>query len=149
MNLDLSVDQVKTSENIKLQPDESFKKFISACQNLIYNNDNDENEDNIFTRINSKYYDLPDINNLSNESSLGILHTNLASLYKYHDLEQILSLMKIDFQIIGITEHKIKDSTPISNVKLAGYHEFIYTPTQTSHGGSGFYIRDSLAFKTK
>ena len=51
--------------------------------------------DNIFTRINSKYYDLPDINNLSNESSLGILHTNLASLYKYHDdLEQILPLMK-------------------------------------------------------
>ena len=57
--------------------------------------------------------------------------------------------MKIDFQIIGITEHKIKDLTPISNVKLAGYHEFIYTPTQTSHGGSGFYIRDSLAFKRR
>ena len=49
------------------------------------NNEDDENEDNIFTCINSKYYDLPDINNLSNESSLGILHTNLASLYKYHD----------------------------------------------------------------
>ena len=106
--MDLSIDQVKTSENIKLQPDESFKKFISACQNLIYNNDDDENEDNIFTRINSKYYDLPDINNLSNESSLGILHTNLASLYKYHDdPEQILPLMKIDFQIIRITDHKI------------------------------------------
>ena len=55
--------------------------------------------------------------------------------------------MKIDFEIIGITEHKINDLTPISNVKLAGYHEFIYTPTQTSHGGPGFYIRDSLAFK--
>ena len=57
--------------------------------------------------------------------------------------------MEIDFQIIGITEHKIKDLTPISNVKLAGYHEFIYTPTQTSHGGSGFYIRDSLAYKRR
>ena len=110
INLDLSVDQVKTSVNIKLQPDESFKKFINACQNIIYNNDDDENEDNIFTHVNSKYYDLPDINNLSIESSLGIIHTNLASLYKYHDdLEQILSLMKNEFQIIGITEHKIKD----------------------------------------
>ena len=70
---------------------------------------------------------MPDINNLSIESSLGIIHTNLASLYKYHDdLEQILSLMKNEFQIIGITEHKIKDLTPISNIKLAGYHEFIY-----------------------
>ena len=94
------------------------------------------------------YYGLHDINNLNNDSSsLGILHTNLASLNKYH--EQILSLMKVDFQIIGITEHKIKEVTPISNIKLAGYHEFIYTPTQTSHGGSGFYIRDSLAFKKR
>ena len=95
------------------------------------------------------YYGLHDINNLNNDSSsLGILHTNLASLNKYHDdLEQILSLMKVDFQIIGITEHKIKELTPI--FKLAGYHEFIYTPMQTSHGGSGFYIRDSLAFKKR
>ena len=67
---------------------------------------------------------------------------------KYHDdFEQILSLMKIDFQIIGITKHKIKNLTPISNLKLTGYHEFIYTRTQTSHGVSGFYIRDILAFK--
>ena len=71
-------------------------------------------------------------------------------LNKYHDdLEQILSLVKVDFQIIGITEHKIKEVTPISNIKLAGYHEFIYTPTQTSHVGSGFYKRDSLAFKKR
>ena len=57
--------------------------------------------------------------------------------------------MKIDFQIIGITEHKIKEWTPISNIKVAGYHDFIYTSTQTSHGGSGFYIRDTLAFKRR
>ena len=109
INLNLSVDQVKNSLHIKLQPDESFKKFINACQNIIYNNDDDENEDNIFTHVNSKYYDLSDINNLSIESSLGIILTNLASLYKYHDdLEQILSLMKNEFQIIGTIEHKIK-----------------------------------------
>ena len=151
-NLDLSVDQVITSDNIKLLPDENFKKFINSCQNIIlHDEDEDENEDNIFTHINSMYYGLHDINNLNNDSSsLGILHTNLASLNKYHDdLEQILSLMKVDFQIIGITEHKIKEVTPISNIKLAGYHEFIYTPTQTSHGGSGFYIQDSLAFKKR
>ena len=110
----------------------------------------DDNEDNIFTHVNSKYYDLPDINNLSIASSLGIIHANLASLYKYHDdIEQILSLMKNEFQIIGITEHKIKDWTHVSNIKLSGYHEFIYTPTQTTHGCSGFYIRDSLAFKRR
>ena len=29
-----------------------------------------------------------------------------------HDFELILSLVQIDFQIIGITEQKIKDLTP-------------------------------------
>ena len=53
-NLDLTVDQVKTSGNIKLQPDENFKKFINSCQNIIlHNNDEDENDDNILTNINS------------------------------------------------------------------------------------------------
>ena len=41
------------------------------------------------------------------------------------------------------------DTTPIYNVKLAGYHEFIYTPTQTTHGGTGFYIKDTLAYKRR
>ena len=70
------------------------------------------------TPLTTRHGDLHDINNLSNESSsLGILHTNLASLEIYHDdLEQILSLMKTDFQIIGITEHQIKNLTTISNI---------------------------------
>ena len=55
-NLDLTVDQVKTSENIKLQPDENFKKFINSCQNIIlHDNDEDENDDNILSNIN---YDI-------------------------------------------------------------------------------------------
>ena len=37
---------------------------------ILYNNDDEENEDNIFTHVNSKYYDLPDINDISIESSL-------------------------------------------------------------------------------
>ena len=86
-NLDLSVDQVITSDNIKLLPDENFKKFINSCQHIIlHDEDEDENEENIYTHINSMYYGLHDINNLNNDSSsLGILHTNLASLNKYHD----------------------------------------------------------------
>ena len=110
-----------------------------------------EDDDNIFSNISSKYYDVHKISKLKTElSSLKILHTNLASLYKYHDdLELILSIMKTKFQIIGITEHKIMDTTPISNVKLAGYHEFIYTRMQTTHGGTGFYIKDTLAYKRR
>ena len=130
-----------------------MKKFITSCQNLIIHNSEDAtdvNED-IFTNINSRYYDLFSINKLKTDlSSLGILHTNLASIYKYHDdLELILSLIKTKFQIIGITEHKIRDTIPIANINLAGYHDFIYNPTQTTHGGTGFYVKDSLVYKLR
>jgi len=57
--------------------------------------------------------------------------------------------MKIKFCIIGITEHKITGKIPLSNIKLSGYHDFIYTETQTTHGGSGFYISESLTYKRR
>ena len=119
-NLELSTNQ-EISENVKLQSNENLKKFITSCQNInIHNLGDEDDNDNIFSNISSKYYHLHEINKLKTElSSLKILHTNLASLYKYHDdLELIFSIMKTKFQIIGITEHKIMDTTPISNVKL-------------------------------
>ena len=152
-NLELNVDNFIFSENIKVTPDESFKTFIDSCKNIILNNtEEEEGEENLFNNINSKYYDLHNLNQIKTEASstLGILHTNLASLYKYFDdLNHIISIIKPEFQIIGITEHKIKDSIPTSNIEIAGYHEFIFNPTQTSHGGTGFYVKDNLAVKKR
>ena len=45
--------------------------------------------------------------------------------------------MDADFHIIGITEHKILKDT------------FHYQPTETSHGGTGFDVKDSLKFIEK
>jgi len=140
------------SENVKLECDENLKNFITSCQNFIFHNDEEtEDDDIILNNINSKYYDLQEINKLkSDSSSLGILHTNLASLYKYHDdLELVLSLIKTKFQIIGITEHKISSNIPLSNIKLTGYHDFIYNQTSTTHGGSGFYLDETFAYKRR
>jgi len=138
---------------VNLHVDDDMQNFITSCQNLIFDNsdEGDNNNDYIFTNINSRYYDLHNINKIKNElSALGILHTNLASIYKYHDdLELILSLIKTKFQIIAITEHKITGLTPIANIDLAGYHDFIYTPTLTTHGGTGFYVKDTLVYKIR
>jgi len=148
-SLELSDEFLNISENAKTVCDENLKHFINSCQNKLLDiNLNFEDDENTFTNINSKYYDLHEIKKLKNDlTSLGILHTNLASIYKYHDdLELILSLIKVKFQIIGITEHKITGNTPLSNIKLAGYHDFIYNETQTTHGGSGFYVNESLVY---
>ena len=41
---------------------------------------------------------------------LGLFHTNLDSINKhFDDMQNILSCLKTKFDIIGITEHKIKE----------------------------------------
>ena len=60
-----------------------------------------------------------------------------------------LSLFKFKFHIIGITEHKIKGDIPISNIEIPGYHKFLYDGSSTTHGGTGFHIKNSLAYKKR
>ena len=80
------------------------------------------------------------------------MHTNLASIDKYHDdLSTVLSLLKPEIHVIGISEHKIhsNDTNNTRNINLEGYHPFVFDPTETTHGGTGFYIKDSLVFKKR
>ena len=85
--MELLAEELKISGNVNLQSDESLQNFITLCQNFIIDNLEDEkDDDNIFTNINSKYYDLHEISKLKTDSSLlRILHTNLAFIYKYHE----------------------------------------------------------------
>ena len=70
--------------------------------------------------------------------TIGFLHTNIASLYKHDDLVITLTQLKFEFHVIAITEHKIRDTIPIQNIEIPGYHEFIYDSSETSHGGDWF-----------
>ena len=38
------------------------------------------------------------------------------------------------------------DDNSLSNINLEGYHPFAFDPTETSHGGTGFYIKDCLVY---
>ena len=54
-------------------------------------------------------------------------------------------MLKVNFHIIGITEHKIQNKMdPIVNLDLEGFRPFIYDVTKTSHGGTGFFISDQI-----
>ena len=77
-----------------------------------------------------------------------MFHANIASLNLHiGDLRLILSNLKYNFDVIGISEHKIrKDTLPSNNISIPGYDNFIFEPTETTHGGTGFYIKDSIDY---
>ena len=95
-----------------------------------------DDTDNVLSTVNSKYYDLKQLNSLEIDlpSSFGALHVNIASLDNHiDDLRLILSLLNYNFDVIGISEHKImKDTFPANNIDIPGYKEFKFEPTGTT-----------------
>ena len=143
------------SEDLNIIPQNQFKEFLNECNNISNNlleNVNNKDLEDFPNPVNSKYHDIHQFNQIKPDpiSSLGLIHTNLASIGKhFDDLNLVISLLKFDFHIIGISEHKIQkenDDNSFSNINLEGYHPFVFDPTETSHGGTGIYIKDSLVY---
>ena len=135
-----------------------LKKFVEECEKIEYqlkSNDDDDfvNNDLSCTTVNSKYYNLKQLNSLKPDklSSFGLLHVNIASLNAHvDDLRTVLSRSKFSFDIIGISEHKIgKNSPPSNNIEITGYNDFDFEPTGTTHGGTGFYIKKGINYKIR
>ena len=102
--------------------------------------------------IKSRYLDIPLFNQIQPDpvSSIDILHTDIASISKhFDDLTTVLSLVEFNFQIIGVSEHKVQKrvENSMSNIDLEGYHPFVFDTTETTHGGTGFFVHESLVFK--
>ena len=53
--------------------------------------------------------------------------------------------MKLNFPIIGLSEHKIGLNTPINNISLRGY-DFCYDETKSTNGGTGFFINKKYSY---
>ena len=53
-------------------------------------------------------------------------------------------MIKFNFSIIGLCEHKIRSNSFINNISLPGY-TFCYDKTKSTHGGNGFYINDKFS----
>ena len=94
--------------------------FIRECQKLSINSEDRpliDEDDNFYTQINSQYYDILGFNQFrhNRESSFNLIHTNLASISEHHDDLEQTSLLKTKFDIIGITEHKLKKGNSSSS----------------------------------
>ena len=137
-----------TSDDITIVPPESLTPFLEECNstaNIYCDNAHSLEFDEFPNPINSKYYEI--FIKHDPTSFFSLFHTNLASINKHFDDMQNPSCLETKFDIIGITEHKIKDhNTPNLNINLSGYHPFIFETSGTNYGGTGFYIKESIVF---
>ena len=93
--------------NIVITSRSSKINFCNNCNSIeMYL---DESDHQIF--INSKCHDVNELNVINNKVNyFWILHLNIASLNKHIDiLSSVLSLMNINFPIIGLSQHKIRE----------------------------------------
>ena len=128
-----------------LSPDQ-LNKFVKQCDDIkkfITKSDDSEN-DQLSTTINSQYYDIKKFNKakIDKKSSLGLFHVNISSLNAHiDDLREVLTRLDFDFDVIGISEHRIKKGQkPSNNCDIQGYEEFEFESSATACGGTGFFI---------
>ena len=103
--------------------------------------------------INYKYFDTEEIqslNNLNHKNALNLFHINTCSLSKNIEaLEYLLDKTKIDFDVRGINESRIKkDKFPINSIKKKdNSHESC--PTESAAGGTLLYMCNNFSYKPR
>ena len=134
------------NDKVKLGNLPSFK-----IQSLIDDLKRNQNEDDSFLsdQIKSTYFTPSEfIENKFCTENCSVIHINVASLGLHIDeLKSLLSTLNHDFDVLTITETKIKDSSSnLINFEIEGYNNF-FTPTKTNFGGSMIYVKNSYSSK--
>ena len=95
--------------------------------------------------IESKYYTPAQfISAKIKKNRFSIIHLNISSLKAHLDeLKTLLKLLDHPFDVICLTETRIRTEEPLFNVQIDGY-QFFSTPTLTQCGGAGIYVKTGL-----
>ena len=130
-----------------LFPPESLKSLFRGINEVTNENINDETEE---LPINCKYVDISSFNYKQNKDNFSLFHLNIASLSKHKvELDTILSMINYKFDIIALTETKIKKGvTPIFDTNRNGYKKYS-TPTESEKGGAFLYVDEEYDSKTR
>ena len=88
-----------------------------------------------------------EIQSLLTDKAFSARHFNIRSLSKNFDsFHHLLGELNNSFQVIGLSETRIKvNLPPLVNTSIAGF-DFISQPTLSEAGGVGFYIRNNLSY---
>ena len=138
-----------SSINLKLPPNLGllFNQFNDLSSDSI--NKNPEN-----MKINCKYYDIDNIQRIKSKPNSVFLFylndLNACSLNKhFDDLEYLIKTTNQTFDVIAISESRIKSNMDITtNINLPNY-SIEYTPTESHAGGTLLYISNNIAYKPR
>ena len=122
----------------------SIKMYLKGL-NEFNNFQNNSSEDDSLPPISCKYEDVISFKYTYNKKAFSVFHNNIASLSKHkEELEVILNMLNFKFDVIGISESKLKKGiTPDFDIKIKGYKEYS-TPTESDKGGVLLYIAEHL-----
>ena len=131
----------KIEEICAILPPNGIKRLFTDFSN--------RNEDDPLV-INCDYYDTTTRIPNQNEKKFSMFHMNIASLGLHKDeLVTALSLLKVKFDIITLSETKIiKGTKPTYDITLPGYKEYS-TPTESSKGGVIIYVKEEIEIKRR
>ena len=75
-------------------------------------------------------------------NNLSFIHLNISSLCFYiEELTTLISEHKLTFDIIAISESRLKlNKVHLNSVQIPGWN-FEFTPTKSNNGGTAIYIK--------
>ena len=115
-----------------------------------FNNAIPENRSDPENVIESKYYDIDELQKLktpNKENSLSLYHINSCSLNKnFEELQNLLQSTNINFDVIAITETRIPKNVSVTQNIVLNNYSFEHTPTESSAGGTLLYIANRLSY---
>ena len=116
-----------------------------------FNNSTSENSNDPEKIASSKYYDIDEMHNIEiphKNKPFSLFHINACSLNKnFDDLQHLLSCTKHFFDIIAVSETRIKKNMYLSNNLNVNNYSFEFTPTETRVGSTLLHIANHLSYK--
>ena len=137
----LDLNGIDLPSHLKLLESYDFKSKLKSMPDL----QEFDMDENLINKVNSDYYDLINFPKIrTTADSFSIFHLNLRSLTAhFHELQLLLSALKLNFDVLGISETKEQSSGFLSNVDLDSYI-FYSQCSNTSAGGVGLYVKENL-----
>ena len=118
-----------------------------------FNNTSPEKDNDPVNVVNSKYYDIDQIQTLkfpNKHKSLSLFHKNACSLNKnFDDFDHLLMCTNKAFDITAVPKTRVTKQTSLTtNINLINY-AIEFTPTESSAGGTPLYIAGHLSYKPR